>query len=79
LGAYGGQPIACGEAGRFQRGMIMEQVTCEQLVVDAYEQHSYEKMWQAFALNKTVPDALVAKKILDDMIPVNAPYWPELK
>lgn len=79
FGADGVQPIACGEAGRFQRGMIMEQVTCEQLVVDAYEQHSYEKMWQAFALNKTVPDALVAKKILDDMIPVNAPYWSELK
>ncbi|MCT7796251.1 MAG: 6-phospho-alpha-glucosidase, partial [Lactobacillus iners] len=71
--------ISTGEAGIFQRGLMMEQQTCEKLVVDAYEQHSYEKMWEAFALNKTVPDALVAKKILDDMIPENKPYWPILK
>ena len=77
--ADGVQPMATGEAGRFQRGLMMEQQTCEKLVVDAYEQHSYEKMWEAFTLNKTVPDASVAKKILDDMIPVNKPYWPELK
>lgn len=79
FGADGIQPMATGKAGRFQRGLMMEQQTCEKLVVDAYEQHSYQKMLQAFALNKTVPDASVAKKILDDMIPVNAPYWPELK
>jgi len=71
--------MATGMAGRFQKGLMEEQQACEKLVVDAYEQHSYTKMWQAFALNKTVPDALVAKKILDDMIPENKPYWPELK
>jgi maltose-6'-phosphate glucosidase len=79
FGADGIQPMATGKAGRFQRGLMMEQQTCEKLVVDAYVEHSYQKMLQAFALNKTVPDASVAKKILDDMIPVNAPYWPELK
>lgn len=79
FGADGIQPMATGKAGRFQRGLMMEQQTCEKLVVDAYVEHSYNKMLQAFALNKTVPDASVAKKILDDMIPVNAPYWPELK
>ena len=77
--SHGVEPMATGKAGIFQRGLMMEQQTCEKLVVDAYEQHSYEKMWEAFALNKTVPDALVAKKILDDMIPENKPYWPELK
>lgn len=79
FGADGIQPMATGMAGRFQRGLMMEQQTCEKLVVDAYVEHSYNKMLQAFALNKTIPDASVAKKILDDMIPVNAPYWPELK
>ena len=73
------QPLVVGEAGRFQLGLMMEQVTCEKLVVDAYEQKSYIKMLQAFALNKTVPDASVAKKILDDMMVVNKPYWPDLK
>ena len=77
--ADGVQPICQGEAGRLQYGMINEQVTCEKLVVDAYEQNSYVKMLEAFALNKTVPDASVAKKILDDMMVVNKPYWPELK
>lgn len=78
FGADGVQPMATGMAGRFQKGLIEEQQACEKLVVDAYEQHSYTKMWQAFALNKTVPDASVAKKILDDMIPENKPHWPEL-
>ena len=79
FGADGVQPICVGPAGRFQLGLMMEQVTCEKLVVDAYEQKSYIKMLQAFALNKTVPDATIAKKILDDMMVVNKPYWPDLK
>lgn len=79
FGSNGVQPLVVGEAGRFQLGLMMEQVTCEKLVVDAYEQKSYIKMLQAFALNKTVPDASVAKKILDDMMVVNKPYWPDLK
>jgi maltose-6'-phosphate glucosidase len=30
-------------------------------------------------LNQTVPNARVAKKILDEMIKVNKKYWPALK
>ena len=29
-------------------------------------------------MNKTIPSAKVAKEILDEMLEVNAPYWPEL-
>lgn len=42
-------------------------------------QGSYEKALQAFALNKTIPSAKVAKKILDEMIEVNKDFWPVLK
>ena len=40
---------------------------------------SYLKMLQALTLNKCVPNANVARKILDDFIEANKAYWPELK
>ena len=46
--------------------------------VDAWEQRSYQKLWQAITLSKTVPSASVAKAILDDLIEANKEYWPEL-
>jgi alpha-galactosidase/6-phospho-beta-glucosidase family protein len=46
--------------------------------VDAWEQRSYQKLWQAITLSKTVPSASVAKAILDDLIEANKDYWPEL-
>ncbi|MCH3489181.1 maltose-6'-phosphate glucosidase, partial [Enterococcus faecium] len=51
----------------------------EKLLVDAYFEGSYQKALQAFTLNQTVPNARVAKKILDEMIKVNKKYWPALK
>lgn len=56
-----------------------EQVAVEKLVVDAWEEGSYQKLWQAISLSKTVPSITVAKKILDDLYEVNKEYWPELK
>lgn len=47
-------------------------------MVDAREQRSYHKLWQAITLSKTVPSASVAKAILDDLIAANKDYWPEL-
>lgn len=47
------------------------QVAVEKLLVDAYFEGSYQKALQAFTLNQTVPNARVAKKILDEMIKVN--------
>ena len=55
-----------------------EQVSVEKLVVEAWIEKSYQKLWQALTLSKTVPSASVAKLILDDLIEVNKEYWPEL-
>jgi maltose-6'-phosphate glucosidase len=51
----------------------------EKLVVDAWEQGSYQKLWQALTLSRCVPSATVAKALLDDYIEANKDYWPELK
>ena len=58
--------------------MIEQQVAVEKLVVDAYEQKSYQKLWQALTLSKTVPSAKVAKQILDELIEANPEWWPTL-
>ena len=56
-----------------------QQVGVEKLTVEAYEEQSYQKLWQALTLSRTVPSASVAKDILDDLIEANKEYWPELK
>lgn len=58
-----------------QKALMEQQVGVEKLVVEA----SYQKLWQAITLSKTVPNAAVAKAILDDLIEANKAYWPELK
>ncbi|MGN1277348.1 MAG: 6-phospho-alpha-glucosidase, partial [Floccifex sp.] len=79
VGKDGYEPLSIGKIPTFQKGLMEQQVCVEKLVVDAYEQHSYNKMWQALTLSKCVPSANIAKKILDDFIEVNKDYWPELK
>lgn len=56
-----------------------QQVAVEKLVVEAWIEGSYQKLWQALTLSKTVPSASVAKEILDDLIEANKGYWPEIK
>ena len=56
-----------------------QQVSVEKLTVEAWIEGSYQKLWQAITLSKTVPSAKVAKLILDDLIDVNKDFWPELK
>ena len=77
--ANGPEPLSVGKIPRFQKGLMEEQVAVEKLVVDACEEGSYQKLWQAISLSKTVPSITVAKKILDDLYEVNKEYWPELK
>ncbi|MFD1485134.1 6-phospho-alpha-glucosidase [Lacticaseibacillus baoqingensis] len=79
FGANGPERLSMGNAATFQKGLITEQNCVEKLVVDAYEQHSYIKLWEAMSLCKIVPDAQVAKDILDEMIVANKDFWPELK
>lgn len=78
VGSDGPEPLCQGKIPNFQKGLMEEQVAVEKLVVEAYIEKSYLKMWQALTLSKTVPSASVAKAILDDLIEANKAYWPEL-
>ncbi|UJZ87234.1 6-phospho-alpha-glucosidase [Heyndrickxia coagulans] len=79
IGANGPEPLAQGKIPRFQKGLIEEQNSVENLVVDAWIEGSYTKLWQALSLSKIVPDAGLAKVILDELVEANKGYWPELK
>lgn len=78
ISSNGPEPLAIGKIPRFQKGLMEQQVAVEKLVVDAWIERSYQKLWQALTLSKTVPSATVAKQILDELIEANKDYWPEL-
>ncbi|GEL08487.1 6-phospho-alpha-glucosidase [Salisediminibacterium halotolerans] len=79
VGSQGPEPLTQGEIPRFQKGLMEQQVAVEKLVVEAFEEESYQKLWQALTLSKIVPSAQVAKDLLEDLIEANKDYWPELK
>lgn len=78
VGSQGPEPLVMGEIPRFQKGLMEQQVAVEKLVVDAWYEKSYQKLWQALTLSKIVPSAKVAKDLLDDLYEANKEYWPEL-
>jgi maltose-6'-phosphate glucosidase len=78
VGTDGPEALAQGQIPAFQQALMFQQVTVEKLVVEAYVENSYQKMWQALTLSKTVPSAKVAKDLLDDLIAKNGDTWPEL-
>ena len=79
VGSNGPEPLVQGRIPQFQKGLMEQQVSVEKLVVEAWIEGSYIKLWQALTLSKTVPSASVARAILDDLIEANKGYWPELK
>ena len=79
VGSNGYEKIVQGAIPQFQKGLMEQQVSVEKLTVEAWIEGSYQKLWQAFTLSRTVPSARIAKLILDDMIEANKGYWPELK
>lgn len=80
VNARGVEPISLREnIPDFHKGLMEAQVAAEKLLVDAFFENSYQKALQAFTLNQTVPNATVAKKVLDEFIEANKGYWPELK
>lgn len=79
IGKNGPEVISQDNIPLFQQGLMMQQLNCEKLLVEGCIEGSYEKVLQAFTLNKTVPSMTVAKEILDEMIEANKPFWPELK
>lgn len=78
VGSDGYEKICQGTIPQFQKGMMEQQVSVEKLAVSAWIDHSYQELWQALTLSKTVPSASVAKQILDDLIEANKDFWPEL-
>lgn len=79
VGKNGYEKINQGRIPQFQKGLMEQQVSVEKLVVEAWIEGSYQKLWQALTLSRTVPSAGVAKLILDDLIEANEGYWPELR
>lgn len=79
VGSDGPEPLTQGKIPPFERALMLQQVTVEKMVVEAYIEKSYQKMWQALSLSKIVPNARVAKELLDDLIEANKDFWPELK
>lgn len=79
VGSDGPEPLTQGHIPQFNRALMMQQVTVEKMVVEAWIEKSYQKMWQALTLSKIVPNARVAKELLDDLIEANADFWPDLK
>ena len=79
VGNEGFEKLSIGSIPRFQKGMMEQQIAVEKLVVEAWIDQSYHKLWQALTMSKTVPSATVAKQILDDLIAANQEYWPQLK
>ena len=79
VGSNGPEKIVQGKIPQFQKGLMEQQVSVEKLTVEAWIEESYQKLWQAITLSRTVPSASVAKAILDDLIEANKDFWPVLK
>ena len=79
VGSNGPEKIVLGKIPQFQKGLMEQQVSVEKLTVEAWIEGSYQKLWQAITLSRTVPSASVAKAILDDLIEANKDFWPVLK
>ena len=79
LGINGPRPMRVGNIPQFYLGLLVQQVSSEKLLVDAYYEHSYQKAFEAFTLNRLINDAKEARKILDALIEANGDQWPELK
>lgn len=79
VNSNGVEPISLREdIPDFHKGLMEAQVASEKLLVDAFFENSYQKALESFTLNQTVPNADVAKKILDDFIEANGNYWVKL-
>ncbi|MFV0394710.1 MAG: 6-phospho-alpha-glucosidase [Coprobacillaceae bacterium] len=79
VGSNGYERIVQGAIPQFQKGLMEQQVSVEKLTVEAWIEGSYQKLWQAITLSRTVPSARIAKLILDDLVEANVGYWPTLK
>lgn len=73
------EPLSIGAIPTFQKGLMEQQLASEKLAVEAWIEHSYQKLWQSLIVNKTIPSAKVAKEILHDLMIANKAFWPTFK
>ena len=59
LGINGPRPMRVGNIPQFNLGLLVNQVSCEKLIVDAYFENSYQKALEAFTLNRLINDGSV--------------------
>ena len=57
VGSNGPEKIVQGKIPQFQKGLMEQQVSVEKLTVEAWIEGSYQKLWQAITLSRTVPSA----------------------
>ncbi|MGL5664262.1 MAG: 6-phospho-alpha-glucosidase, partial [Cetobacterium sp.] len=55
VGNAGPEPLVVGAIPQFQKGLMEQQVSVEKLTVEAWIEGSYQKLWQALTMSKTVP------------------------
>ncbi len=79
LGKNGPEVIKQEAVQTFYQTLISQQANSEKLLIEGMVEQSYQKVLQAFTLNRTIPSAKVAKELLDDLIEANKDYWPELR
>ncbi|MEG0360741.1 MAG: 6-phospho-alpha-glucosidase [Longicatena sp.] len=79
LGVNGPRPLRVGNIPQFYLGLLVNQVSSEKLIVDAYFENSYQKALEAFTLNRLINDGKKARIVLDALIEANKGMWPELK
>ena len=68
LGINGPRPMRVGNIPQFYLGLLVNQVSCEKLIVDAYFENSYQKALMAFTLNRLINDGKKARKVLDALL-----------
>lgn len=79
LGANGPRPMRVGNIPQFYLALLVNQVSSEKLLVDAYYENSYQKALEAFTLNRLINDGKKARTILDKLVEANKGMWPELR
>ena len=79
IGQQGVEPIQIGEVPAFEKGLLENQYACEKLLVDAVFEHSYQKLLQAFTVNRIICDTNRAKKIIADFVEANGDEWVDFR
>lgn len=77
IGKQGIEPLHIGAVPTFEKGLLENQYACEKLLVDAVFEQDYQKLLQAFTVNRIVCDTNRAKGIIKEFIEANGTYWPE--